>query len=215
MIELKPIALLPMKRLFDIVFSTLCLVLLSPIFLLLFFIIPINSPGAAIYKQERVGMGGQTFYIYKFRSMVDQAEKETGPVLALNKDPRVTFIGKFLRRTRMDEWPQLWNILKGEMSVVGPRPERPYFVDTYEATIPNYRIRHIVRPGITGLAQVKGSYSTPTETKLSYDLQYIYSYSFFLDIKIVCSTFKVIMQQERAEGIKSSEDRAVEKSFYT
>jgi exopolysaccharide biosynthesis polyprenyl glycosylphosphotransferase len=212
--KLKKNPLNPMKRVFEVLISLVIIVLLSPLLLILFLIIPLSSKGSALYKQERVGRDGLIFSIYKFRSMIEHAEKESGPVLSSDKDPRVTWIGKFLRRSRIDELPQLWNVIKGEMSLVGPRPERPCFVEHYEKTIPNYPIRHFVRPGLTGLAQVKGSYSTPTEIKLSYDLQYIYSYSFFLDMKILFFTVKVILQQERLEELRAKETKAVDPSTF-
>jgi len=189
------------KRLLDVSVSLIMLLLLSPILLVLYILIPLTSKGPAIYSQERLGLQGKPFRVYKFRSMVQDAEKYTGPVLAGEKDPRITPLGRFLRATRLDELPQLINVLKGDMSLVGPRPERPYFVKQFEQTIPGYGYRMVVKPGLTGLAQVMGKYSTTPEDKLRYDLLYIRNYSLLLDLKILFQTARVVLQKEKASGV--------------
>jgi exopolysaccharide biosynthesis polyprenyl glycosylphosphotransferase len=181
------------KRAFDIFFSLFLLILLFPFMLLITFLIKLTSKGPIIYKQERVGQGEKNFWLYKFRTMIEDAEKETGPVLATEDDPRITPIGRFLRRYRLDELPQLVNILKGEMSFVGPRPERPYFVKQFKESIPGYAERFKVKPGVTGLAQVMAGYTTTPRNKLKYDLIYIYNQSLFLDLKILAKTVKVVL----------------------
>jgi exopolysaccharide biosynthesis polyprenyl glycosylphosphotransferase len=181
------------KRAFDIFFSLFLLILLSPFMFLIALLIKLTSKGPVIYKQERVGQGEKNFWLYKFRTMIEDAEKETGPVLATEDDPRITPIGKFLRRYRLDELPQLVNILKGEMSFVGPRPERPYFVKQFKESIPGYAERFKVKPGVTGLAQVTAGYATTPRNKLKYDLIYIYNQSLFLDLKILAKTIKVVL----------------------
>jgi lipopolysaccharide/colanic/teichoic acid biosynthesis glycosyltransferase len=156
-------------------------------------VIKISSKGPVFYSQTRVGLGGKTFKIYKLRSMIQDAEASTGPILAKQNDPRVTRFGKFIRQTRIDELPQLFNIIIGDMSFVGPRPERPEFVKKFESTMPWYRERSRVRPGVTGLAQVRGNYSSSAETKLKYDLAYLSNQSLSLDIQILARTVKTIM----------------------
>jgi exopolysaccharide biosynthesis polyprenyl glycosylphosphotransferase len=183
------------KRIFDLTLANVMLFALSPIFFATWILIKLTSRGPAFYSQERVGMGGRTFRIYKFRSMIHNAEGATGPILASTNDSRVTSIGKFLRKTRVDELPQLVNILKGDMSFVGPRPERPKFVSLFEASIPWYRERSRVRPGVTGLAQIRGHYSSSAETKLKYDLAYLSNQSITLDIKILARTLKTVISR--------------------
>jgi lipopolysaccharide/colanic/teichoic acid biosynthesis glycosyltransferase len=134
--------------------------------------------------------------------MVNDAEKKTGPVLAADKDPRITPIGHFIRATRIDELPQLINVLKGDMSLVGPRPEREFFIRQFEKDMPNYKYRMTVKPGITGLAQVMANYSTTVEDKLRFDLMYIRNYSFANDIKILLQTIRVVLQREQAKGVQ-------------
>jgi exopolysaccharide biosynthesis polyprenyl glycosylphosphotransferase len=155
------------------------------------------SPGPLFYRQERVGKSGKIFRIIKFRSMINDAEKDTGAVWASREDDRVTFMGRFLRRSRLDELPQCWNILKGEMSLIGPRPERPQFVEELSRRIPFYRIRHAVKPGITGWAQVRYSYGASVEDaikKLQYDLYYVKHRGPYLDCLILLHTVKVILR---------------------
>ena len=152
----------------------------------------ISSPGPAFYSQTRVGYLGRHFTIYKFRSMVADAERLSGAILSTRGDSRVTPFGRFMRSTRLDELPQLWNIFKGEMSFVGPRPERPVFVSEYESSIDGYDERHRVRPGVTGLAQVSGNYVTSADVKLKYDLAYISNQNVIFDGQIMFRTLKAV-----------------------
>jgi exopolysaccharide biosynthesis polyprenyl glycosylphosphotransferase len=191
-----------MKRIFDLVLGTALLVLSSPVLLATAAMIRFTSEGPVIFKQERVGRDGVEYQLYKFRTMVTDAEKHTGPVLARECDPRITALGHVLRATRIDELPQLVNVLIGNMSMIGPRPERQFFVNTFRETLPDYDLRFAVKPGITGLAQVAGSYSTPVEQKLKFDLLYISDYSLMRDIRIVLRTIPVVFHGERAQGIK-------------
>ncbi|OZC04607.1 sugar transferase [Rubricoccus marinus] len=181
------------KRIADIVVSALVLLLGAPLWLGLAALVSLTSPGGAIYRQKRVGQGGRTFTIHKYRTMVDGAERETGPVWAASGDSRITPLGRWMRKTRLDEVPQFWDVLRGEMSLVGPRPERPFFVDRLADEIPLYSRRHRVQPGITGLAQVKHGYDTDIEDvrqKLKYDLFYIENLSLQMDAKILLQTIK-------------------------
>lgn len=178
-----------LKRIMDIIISFIGLILLLPFFPFIAILIKITSPGKVFYVQERFGMDGKIFKLYKFRTMIENAEKETGPVWAAENDPRVTMFGKFLRKFSIDELPQLINVLKGDMSLVGPRPERPFFVENFREKIPRYMLRHKVKSGITGWAQVHGLRgNTPLEERIKYDLYYIDNWSIFLDIKIIWMT---------------------------
>ncbi len=188
----EPIARL-VKRTFDISVSLLGLVLLAPLFALIAAAVRFTSPGPVFYRQERVGLGGNVFRLIKFRTMVPDAEAAEEERLACPGDPRITPIGAVLRRFRLDELPQLVNVLRGDMSFVGPRPERPGFVARYSRELPGYQERHKVKPGMTGLAQVRGYYDTSPEKKLKYDLAYIYNYRFTLDLLILLETLKVIL----------------------
>jgi len=181
------------KRLFDVALATLLFVPALPVMALIALAIQLTSRGPVFYRQMRVGKDGSEFVMLKFRTMHDDAEQETGPVLAAENDPRVTALGRLLRTTRLDEVPQLWNVLRGDMSFVGPRPERPEFVTAYEREISGYIERFRVRPGLTGYAQVNGEYHTSAATKLKYDLAYIYDRSLWLDLKILSATVKVMM----------------------
>ena len=182
-----------LKRFFDVTVATAGMILSAPLMFLIGAVIRLASPGPALYCQERVGQRGVPFRLFKFRTMVDDAEKESGATLAVPNDPRVTPVGRVLRRFRLDELPQLWNVIKGDMSFVGPRPERPYFVRDYEKRVPGFGERHKVKPGMTGLAQVRSFYDTRPESKLKYDLAYIYNYSLSLDLLILLETLKVIV----------------------
>lgn len=185
-----------LKRLMDIVLSFILIVISSPITILAALAIRLESKGPVFYKQERSGLNGRTFKIYKFRSMVQNAEKNTGPVWSIKDDPRITKVGKFIRRVRIDEIPQVINILKGDMSFVGPRPERPYFVEKLSQEIPLYKRRLKVRPGITGWAQVKHKYDESVEdvkVKLHFDLFYIENMSLRMDFKILFRTVFVVL----------------------
>jgi sugar transferase (PEP-CTERM system associated) len=184
------------KRITDVVASFIGLVLLSPVLLLVSLLIKATSRGPVLYHQERVGQYGRVFRVHKFRSMRVDAEAATGAVWAELDDPRVTRFGKFLRRSRLDEVPQLWNVLVGEMSLVGPRPERPEFVDKLTSAIPFYSLRHAVRPGVTGWAQVRYSYGACVEDaleKLQYDLFYIKHLTLAFDFVILFSTIKTVI----------------------
>lgn len=184
------------KRLLDIVVSFVILLLSSPIILISSIAIKINSPGPVFFRQERIGQSGRIFNILKFRSMFVDAEKLTGPVWSTKDDPRVTTVGKIIRKMRIDELPQFLNVLKGDMSVVGPRPERPFFVEKLSEQIPYYKRRLKVRPGITGWAQVKHKYDESIEDvkiKLRYDLFYIENMSIRMDMKILFRTIFVVL----------------------
>lgn len=194
------------KRVCDILLASVALVISFPIMILIAIAIKLDSEGPVIYKQKRVTEGEREFYVLKFRTMVKDAEKMTGPVLATENDPRITRVGRFLRLTRLDELPQLINILKGEMSFIGPRPERPYFVEQFKKLYPEYSLRHNVKAGLTGLAQVYGKYATSPQDKLRLDLIYIKNYSVFLDIKILLLTLKTIFTKEAAEGVKTQKE---------
>jgi exopolysaccharide biosynthesis polyprenyl glycosylphosphotransferase len=186
------------KRGLDILGALMGLVLLSPLLLLVGILIKLTSPGSAIFAQERVGRFGRSFLIYKFRTMMKNAEEATGPVLSSGKkDARLTALGRWLRLFRIDELPQLWNVLRGEMSLVGPRPERPCFVENYERMMPSYARRHQVRPGITGLAQICGGYHTKARDKLRFDLIYVSHRSFWLDSSILLRTILVVVMPNR------------------
>jgi exopolysaccharide biosynthesis polyprenyl glycosylphosphotransferase len=185
------------KRLIDVSFALVSLLALSPLFLLTAILIKLDSSGPVFFKQKRVGRGGQIFTIYKFRTMIKDAEKYTGPVWADKKDPRITRIGWLLRRLRIDEFPQIFNVFSGDMSLVGPRPERPYFVDRLKREYPFYTRRLKVKPGITGWAQVKGKYDTTVENvkeKLEYDLYYIENMSLRMDFRIIFFTLYVMLR---------------------
>ena len=185
------------KRLFDIIFSIVTgLILLVPM-LIIGLLVKLDSKGPALYKQERLGWKGKPFVMYKFRSMRVDAE-ENGPQWAERDDDRCTKFGKFLRKTRLDELPQVLNILTGEMSVVGPRPERAYFYDKFEAYIPNFRDRLQVKPGLTGYAQVNGGYELLPEEKLAYDMEYINKRGLWLDFVCILQTVRLIFTHEGA-----------------
>ncbi len=179
------------KRLFDLILATFGIIITAPVMLLTAIIIRSTSEGPAIYRQTRITMGNREFEILKFRTMYVGAEDETGPVLSNENDPRITKVGRVLRNLRIDELPQLFNVLKGEMSFVGPRPERPFFVEQFSKEIPEYTHRYLVKAGITGYAQVYGKYDTSAVDKLKYDLLYIRDYSLMLDIKLMLQTLKV------------------------
>lgn len=181
------------KRVFDIVFSIACLALLSPIMLIVAIAIKIDDGGKIFYKQKRLTIGGKEFYVYKFRSMIRDAEKNGVPMLATNTDSRITRVGKILRKCRVDETPQIINILKGDMSVVGPRPERPELTKKYEKVMPEFRYRLKVKAGLTGYAQVTGVYDTTPYDKLKMDLMYIERYSMVMDLRLILMTVKTVL----------------------
>ena len=185
------------KRLFDLVVSLIAFLILSPILLILTVLVATTSKGGAIFKQERLGKNGKPFMMYKFRSMRADAEKD-GAQWAQKDDPRVTKVGKFLRKVRLDELPQLVNIILGQMSIVGPRPERSVFYDEFEKTIHGFRQRLLVTPGLTGWAQVNGGYDLGPEDKIFYDLEYIEKRSLGFDMKCILRTLKTIFFREGA-----------------
>ncbi|API89869.1 UDP-phosphate galactose phosphotransferase [Marinilactibacillus sp. 15R] len=189
------------KRMVDIAVSLVLTVIASPIMLITALLIKATSKGPVFYKQIRITKDQREFNILKFRTMSATAEKDSGPVLATANDARVTTIGKYLRSLRIDELPQLINVLKGDMSLVGPRPERPFFVDQFNEENPYYYLRHNVRAGITGYAQVYGKYATDFNSKLNFDLVYIKKYSFILDIKILLQTIKILFDKVSSKGL--------------
>ncbi len=200
------------KRSFDLIAASGVLLVISPVLLVVSVAVRLTSKGPVLFHQERVGKGGELFHVLKFRTMVSDAERHSGPVLAIERDPRITRFGRFLRATRIDELPQLFNIIGGDMSLVGPRPERAYFVQRFEKELPAYDLRHAVKPGLTGLAQVMGRYGTTGESKLRFDLLYIYNYSLLLDLKILLQTVRVVLQREQAAGLRMAKTPADRRS---
>jgi sugar transferase (PEP-CTERM system associated) len=189
-------ATLAFKRFFDVVFCSVLLAVCAPLLLIIAIAIKLNSPGPVLFRQVRVGLYGRAFVLYKFRSMRQDAETETGPVWAAAKDDRVTRVGELLRKFRLDEIPQAFNVLRGEMSVVGPRPERPFFVRMLERRVPCYNLRHYVKPGITGWAQVTYHYGSSIEDacqKLQYDLYYAKHSSAEFDLEILLRTLRIVL----------------------
>ncbi len=186
------------KRVLDFAFSFFALAVLLLPMLILALAVLINSEGPAVYKQERVGLNGKRFILYKFRSMRMDAELN-GAQWAADDDPRVTKVGRFMRMTRLDELPQLINILKGDMSFVGPRPERPIFYDKFAEYIDGFDERLKVVPGLTGLAQISGGYDLKPEEKVAYDIEYIEKRSLWLDIKLVFGTVAVVFTHDGAK----------------
>lgn len=188
------------KRIIDIVCSLVFLAIAAIPMGIIALCIKLTSPGPVFYKQVRLTRGKREFNILKFRSMVANAEQMTGPTLATKDDPRITKVGRILRATRMDELPQLINILKGDMSMVGPRPERPFFVEQYSKEIPNYDARFMVKAGLTSLSHVYGKYATDIGDRTLYDLMYLKQYSLLLDLRILLQTSRIIFISEAAEG---------------
>jgi exopolysaccharide biosynthesis polyprenyl glycosylphosphotransferase len=184
-----------MKRFIDILFSIIGIVLSIPILVIAMIFIMIESKGCILYTQERLGKDNHLFKIYKLRTMCLDAEIN-GIQWAQKNDPRVTRVGRFLRKTRIDELPQFINVLKGDMSIVGPRPERPYFIDAFSRELPKFNERLAVRPGITGLSQVNGGYDLSPEQKLEKDLFYIQNQSILLDMMIILKTVKIVITFE-------------------
>lgn len=202
------------KRCFDVFCSVIGLLLVWPIMIITAIIIKAQDGGPAIFRQERVTVNDKPFTLLKFRSMTVDAEKDTGAILAIKEDPRVTKFGRFIRATRIDELPQLWNVLIGEMSFVGPRPERSAFVNEFLKETPEYRYRSNVKAGITGLAQTKGRYDTKYQDKLRWDLLYIRNYSFIADIKIIIRTVLAVFNKKSAQGVDSSKELEEMLAFY-
>ena len=178
------------KRAVDIFGAIVAIILFSPVMLVASVLIKLTAPGPLIFKQERIGLQNKPFYMYKFRSMIVQKESEEKKGWTTKDDPRVTPVGKFIRKTSIDELPQLFNVLKGDMSLVGPRPERPLFVEKFKEEIPRYMIKHQVRPGLTGWAQVNGYRGdTSIRKRIECDLYYIENWTLGLDFKIILLTF--------------------------
>lgn len=177
------------KRAVDLIGATVAIILFSPVMLLTVLVVALTEEGSVIYRQERVGLHNQVFYMYKFRSMIMQDEEKEKAEWSTRNDPRITPVGKLIRRTSIDELPQLFNVLKGEMSLVGPRPERPQFVQKFRDEIPRYMVKHQVRPGITGWAQINGYRGdTSIEKRIEYDLYYIENWTMVFDMKILILT---------------------------
>ena len=209
-----------LKRILDIVVALLGFLAALPFMLLTAIAIKIFDPGPAFYSQERSGRYEKPFKVYKFRTMRVDAEKLSGPMLAQENDPRITRLGAFLRAVRLDELPQIWNVLVGDMSIVGPRPERPFFVEQFKQEIPEYVYRMNVKPGITGLAQVYGKYNTTAYDKLIYDLVYIQNAGIRTDLTIIIQTVRVLFQKSATEGVHdvqtkdSLKDFGIQKNIY-
>lgn len=203
-----PMVELAVKRLFDVFFSGLALVVLSPIFLIVSIAIKTEDGGPVFYRQERVTYGGKKFWILKFRSMIVDAEKDGRSHPAGEKDDRITKVGHVIRACRVDELPQLINIVKGDMSIIGPRPERVEHVEKYTAEIPEFKLREKMRGGLSGYAQVYGKYNTTALDKLKMDLIYINNYSLLLDVQLVFETFKILFMKDSTEGIAEGQTTA-------
>lgn len=197
-----------LKRIMDIMISGVACVFTSPFMLITAAAIKLQDGGPAIYKQKRLTINGREFYVYKFRSMRVDAEKDGVARLASADDSRITPIGSFIRKVRLDELPQLFNILRGDMSIVGPRPERPEIAKQYEAEMPEFRYRLRVKAGLTGYAQIFGKYNTTPYDKLKLDLHYIQNYSLLLDVKLMIQTIKILFMRESTEGIAAGQTTA-------
>lgn len=194
------------KRCVDVLISLILLILASPFMVVTAVAVKLYDGGTVIYKQKRLTIDGKEFYIYKFRSMRMDAEKDGVARLAVQNDNRITIIGKIIRMTRLDELPQLFNVIKGDMSLVGPRPERPEIASEYETVLPQFKSRLKVKAGLTGYAQIYGKYNTTPYDKLKLDLTYIQNYSFILDFKLILLTIKILFMKESTEGVSKSED---------
>lgn len=193
-----------LKRSLDLVVAIIATIILLPVMFVTAIAVKLDSHGPALYAQVRVGRNGKLFKVHKFRSMRQDAEAISGPVLASENDPRITRLGRFIRATRLDELPQLFDVLAGNMSIVGPRPERPFFVERFIAEKPEYAYRHNVKPGITGLAQIAGKYNTTAYDKLVYDLIYIQNFSVINDLTLMLQTFKVLITKSSTEGVQNN-----------
>ena len=197
------------KRTIDLVFSGIILVIASPFMLIAAVMIKTYDHGPVFFKQKRYTIDRKEFYVYKFRSMIVDAEKDGVARLATKNDSRITPVGNILRKTRLDELPQLFNVLKGDMSLVGPRPERPEIAQEYEKETPEFAFRLKVKAGLTGYAQVYGKYNTTAYDKLKLDLMYIENYSLLSDIKLIIMTFKIMFMKESTEGLEENQVLAV------
>ena len=191
-----------LKRIFDLLLGSIAFFVALPIAFFVAFAVKMDG-GSVFYMQERLTRGGRVFKVLKFRTMIPNAEQLSGPVLAGEDDPRITKVGRFIRAVRLDELPQILNILKGDMSIVGPRPERPFFTQQFEEEVPEYSYRLKVKAGLTGYAQVEGKYNTAMEDKLRYDLIYINNYSLWKDIVIILQTVKILFLKESTEGFST------------
>ena len=194
------------KRLMDIVLCSIAMIVAAPVMAVVAVAIKLEDGGPVFFKQKRMTRGGREFDILKFRSMIVDAEKYAGAVLATDNDPRITKVGKVIRATRLDEIPQILNILKGDMSIVGPRPERKVIADEYYKEIPEFAYRLKVRGGLTGYAQIYGKYNTSAYDKLRLDLMYIENYSLLMDIKLIILTLRIIFSKESTEGIDKQQE---------
>ena len=194
------------KRLMDIVLCSVAMVIAAPVMAVVAIAIKLEDGGPVFFRQKRLTRNNREFEILKFRSMIVDAEKYAGAVLATDNDPRITKVGKFIRATRLDEIPQILNILKGDMSIVGPRPERKVIADEYCKDIPEFPYRLKVRGGLTGYAQIYGKYNTSAYDKLRLDLMYIENYSLLLDIKLIILTLRIIFSKESTEGIDKQQE---------
>lgn len=200
-----------LKRAIDLFVSSAALLIAGIPMCLIALLIKLDSPGPVFYKQLRMTKDKKEFYIYKFRSMVQDAEKITGPALTTKDDPRITKVGKWLRKLRLDELPQLLNIIRGDMSIVGPRPERPFFIEKYEKEIPNYDKRFMMKAGLTALSHVYGRYSTDIIDRTHYDLLYVQNYSLLMDIRIMLLTSRTLFLSDAAEGVVTGDRRDLAK----
>jgi len=198
------------KRAFDIILSAIAIIILSPVFIITAVAIKLEDGGPVFYRQDRVTIGGKVFSILKFRSMIVDAEKDGKPHPAGEADDRITKVGRIIRAIRVDELPQLINIIKGDMSIVGPRPERVEHVEKYTRDIPEFSFRLKVKGGLTGVAQVFGKYNTSPLSKLKMDMYYITNYSFLLDIQIIFETIKILVQKESTQGFTEEKQKEME-----
>jgi exopolysaccharide biosynthesis polyprenyl glycosylphosphotransferase len=194
------------KRALDILLSVIAMIVASPIMLLVALAIKCEDGGPVFYRQDRVTLNGKVFSILKFRSMIVNAEKDGKSQPATGRDPRITKVGNIIRATRIDELPQILNILKGDMSIVGPRPERVEHVEKYTQELPEFTYRLKVKGGLTGYAQIYGKYNTSAYDKLRLDLMYIENYSILLDIKLILLTIRIILKKESTEGFEKQEE---------
>lgn len=202
-----------LKRIFDLSLASFAIVLTSPFMLFTAIAIKLHDGGPVLFKQKRLTIGGKVFEVYKFRSMVVDAEKDGVARLAQENDTRITKVGKLIRKIRMDELPQLFNIIKGDMSIVGPRPERPEIAQQYKESMPEFAYRLKVKAGLTGYAQVLGRYNTTPYDKLMLDMMYIEQYTFFLDIQLIFMTIKILFMPESTQGIGEGEKTADERNY--
>lgn len=189
---------LPFKRLFDIIFASILLIPSAVIIIVFMVLVKLETPGKCFYSQKRVGIMGKEIQVTKLRSMYSNAESKSGAVWAQKNDPRITKVGSFMRKTRIDELPQLWSVVKGDMSLIGPRPERPEFTQKFSEDVVGFEQRLVVKPGLSGYAQVHGGYEDTPQEKLNKDLYYIHQLGFLTDLKIVLETFRVVFTGDGA-----------------